>query len=85
MVFVKYKTIGYYKKKYPKGTKVRIREDSEYYEQNTKYNPRDTIGYIYDYKEYSGYFDKYYYFIYVKWNTPFLMEYRITDLEYYKE
>jgi hypothetical protein len=85
MEFVENKTVEYYEKKYPIGTKVRIKKDSVYYNRNTRDNPKHVIGYIYGYKEYSGYFDKYYYFIYVVWDNKGYNSYRIIDLEYYKE
>jgi hypothetical protein len=88
MKFVEGKTIDYYKKMYPEGTKVRIRKDSIYYNR-TLNNPKDVIGYINSnkYKEY--YFIdnlfKFDYIFYVNWSNGLSNSYRITDLEYYKE
>jgi hypothetical protein len=84
MKFVEGKTIDYYKKIYPKWTKVRIRKDSIYYKENTKHNPRNTIGYIYDYTKYFNLFEFDYIFR-VNWNNGEDNLYKITDLEYYKE
>jgi hypothetical protein len=84
MEFIEGETIDYYEKKYPKGTKVRIRKDSIYYKENTKYNPRNTIGYIYGYTKYFNLFEFDYIFR-INWNNGENNLYKITDLEYYKE
>ena len=90
MKFVDGKTINYYKKKYPEGTKVKIRKDSIYYKENTRYNPRDTIGYINSnrYNLYSLMIHKlteYEYIFHVNWSNGEDNIYKINDLEYYKE
>jgi hypothetical protein len=82
------KTIGYYINKYPVGTKVRIRKDSKYYKENTKNNPKDTIGEIYkinfdDINPYLKANDIH--IIRVTWLTGCKNSYRVFDLEYYKE
>jgi hypothetical protein len=85
MKFVKGKTIDYYEKKYPIGTKVKIRKDSIYY-KNTRDNPKDTIGYI-NYVEFM--YNKNIiindYIFHVKWNNNGQNSYKIIDLKYYKE
>jgi hypothetical protein len=82
MEFVEGKTIDYYKKKYPIGTKVKIREDSEYYIFNTKNDPH-SIGRIIDYNNETNIFIDSVIF-YVKWDNNFTNSYKIFDLKYFK-
>ena len=82
--FIEGKTIDYYKKMYPEGTKIRIRKDSIYYNRNTKNNPKDTIGYIYDYNDRYYIVKKNNHVVFVKWNTGVRNTYKIIDLEYIK-
>jgi len=91
--FVKGKTIDYYKKKYPEGTKVRIRKDSIYYYNDyiDVSNPKDIIGYL-DYYNNDIFFlssEKVIkisdYIFHVKWTNNNQNSYRIIDLEYYMD
>jgi len=84
MKFIEGKTIDYYKRIYPEGTKVRIKKDTIYYYNDIV--PRGTIGYLDRYINYNNIIKRNNYFIFVKWNNiidKFI--YKIIDLEYYKE
>jgi hypothetical protein len=84
MKFVEGKTIDYYKKMYPEGTKVRIRKDFKYYYYDKLSNPIDTIGYLH-YNNMNMNIIKFYHHIFhVNWSNEQSNSYKITDLEYYK-
>jgi hypothetical protein len=80
--------IGYYINKYPIGTKVRIKKDSEYYKEDTKDNPRYIIGEINrinpDGLDLQSYVDDNYIFN-VIWTPDHENIYRVFDLEYLKD
>jgi hypothetical protein len=86
MKFVEGKTIDYYKKMYPEGTKVRIRKDSKYYYHDyiDVSNPKDIIGYLkYENNNNNDIIKIKDYIFYVEWNNGFSNSYSVFDLEYF--